>query len=261
MSPLDPGETGDLGHEIVRLGSADNFRDVTGPGYRAADGVALRPGVLYRSNELQLSHADAATLAGLGVSDVLDLREAAEVEAHPDAAVPGATWRHLPVEGVPLGDVADLPSREAAVEVMGRVYRELVEAPGARGAYADLLRTLAGGRAPQLFHCTAGKDRTGWAAALLLRLCGVAEETVRADYLRSNHVDGTRTKYLGLVREHLGEEKVEVYEAVMVVDLAYLAQADAAVARCFGGLEGYLREGLGLDDEVLAALRNRLRAA
>lgn len=260
MSPLDPGETGELGVELVRLGSADNFRDVAGPGHRTADGVPLRAGVLFRSNELQLSHGDVATLAALGVTDVVDLREAGEVEAHPDAVVPGAAWHHVPVEGIPMSEVVDLPSRAAAVQVMHDVYRAFVEQPGARAAYAALFRRIATAAGPLVFHCTAGKDRTGWAAAVLLRLCGVPEETVRADYLRTNDVDGTRAKYLGLVREHLGEEKVDVYEAVMVADLAYLAAADDALAGRYGDLHGYLVDGLGLAPAEVEALRERLLA-
>lgn len=257
--PVDPGETQDLRTEMLRLASADNFRDVAGDGYLAADGVRLRTGVLFRSNELQLSHGDAATVAGLGVVEVFDLRESIEVEAHPDIEVPGASWRHVPVEGIPMTEVADLPSVETALETMRRVYRGFVELPGARAAYADLFRAIAAGEAAQLFHCTAGKDRTGWAAAVLLRLCGVPEETVQADYLLTNEVDGTRHKYLGLIREHLGEDKVEVYEAVMVADLAYLAEADAAVAEHHGSLEAYVRDGLGLSEDEIAALVSRLR--
>jgi protein-tyrosine phosphatase len=81
--------------ELLRLGSADNFRDVagTGAGYRTRTGDRVRRGVFFRSNELQLTGPDAAALAGLGIAVIHDLRSAAEVEAHPDVVVPGATWR------------------------------------------------------------------------------------------------------------------------------------------------------------------------
>ncbi|GAA4123547.1 tyrosine-protein phosphatase [Nocardioides fonticola] len=259
--PVDPAETQDLRTEMLRLSSADNFRDVAGDGYLTEDGVRLLTGVLFRSNELQLSHGDAATVAGLGVTDVFDLRESIEVEAHPDIEVPGSRWHHVPVEGIPMTEVADLPSLEAALDTMHRVYRGFVELAGARAAFAELFRSIAASSTPQLFHCTAGKDRTGWAAAVLLRLCGVPEATVHADYLLTNEVDGTRHKYLGLIREHLGEDKVAVYEAVMVADLAYLAEADAAVAEHHGSLEAYVRDGLGLSDAEIAALVGRLRPA
>ena len=68
-----------LGEELVRLASADNFRDLTGPGHRTADGRALRPGLVYRSNELALTDDDAARVADLGVTTILDLRHADEI--------------------------------------------------------------------------------------------------------------------------------------------------------------------------------------
>lgn len=247
------------GEELARLASADNFRDVAGPGLRTAGGVPLRAGVLFRSNELALTDEDATTIAGLGVRAVYDLRDRHEVEAHPDVEVPGAVHEHLEVRGIPMDEVTALASVEAARAVMHRVYRGFVEHPGGRAAFAALLRRLAEGTDPQLFHCTAGKDRTGWAAALVLHVAGVAWPDVERDYLLTNQRSaGTRTKYLGLVREHLGEDKVEVYVQVMVADAAYLASAHDAALTGYGSLDGYLRAGLGLADAELERLRRRL---
>jgi protein-tyrosine phosphatase len=254
----------ELGEELVRLASADNFRDVAGPdtAYVAADGTPLRRGVAYRSNELQMSEADAATIAGLGVTDIYDLRTAHEVEAHPDAEVAGATWHHLEVGGIPMLELEHLSTREAADEVMRSVYRSFVESPEARAAFGQLLRHVAEERdGATLFHCAAGKDRTGWGAALLLHVAGVAEEVVMEDYLLTNTFSSaTREKYLGLVREHLGADKVEVYEVAMLVSEEFLREAYDAVAGSYGDLAGYLREGLGLEEETLTRLRARLRA-
>ena len=251
----------DFGEELVRLASADNFRDVTGPGtaYVAADGRPLRRGVLYRSNELQLTHSDAESLVRLGIGAIYDLRTGHEVEAHPDADVPGATWTHLEVKGIPMEAVGDLADRATAQEVMQRVYRGFVEIGGARDAFAALFRAAADGDRAALFHCTAGKDRTGWAAALLLHLAGVDDATILEDYLLTNSFSSaTREKYLGLVREHLGPDKVDVYERVMVADEAYLQAGYDAVTATYGDRLGYLRDGLGLDDRLLARLRDRM---
>jgi len=252
-----------LGEELVRLASADNFRDVTGPdaAYTAADGRPLRRGVAYRSNELQLSHTDVESLGLLGVGAIYDLRTDHEVEAHPDVEVPGAVWRHLEVKGIPMEAVSDLADRATAHDVMQRVYRGFVEIEGARSAFATLFRELADGNGPVLFHCTAGKDRTGWASALLLHLAGVSDETILEDYLLTNTFSsGTREKYLGLVREHLGADKVDVYERVMVADEAYLQAGYDAVTAAYGDRLGYLRDGLGLDGPTLDRLRDRMLA-
>lgn len=249
----------ELGEELVRLASADNFRDVAGPGYPTADGHRVRRGVLFRSNELTLTDEDADALAALGITAIFDLRDAHEIEAHPDAPVPGSTWQHIEVKGIPMEAVATLASREQGLAVMGEVYRGFVEKEGGRAAFGTLLHEIAVGQGPQLFHCTAGKDRTGWASVLLLHLAGVAPETILEDYLTTNTISSaTRTKYLGMVREHLGPDKVEVYETVMVADADYLQQAYDAVDATYGSLDAYLADGLGLAPDTLAALRARL---
>lgn len=180
---------------------------------------------------------------------------------HPDAPVPGATWEHLEVKGIPMDSVATLADRDQASEVMREVYRGFVMHAGAREAFAALFTRLAESEAPQLFHCTAGKDRTGWASMLLLHLAGVGEEAILDDYLLTNTVStATRDKYLALVREHLGADKVPVYERVMVADADYLQAGYDAVAASYGSLSGYLRSGLDLSESTPARLRRRLVA-
>jgi protein-tyrosine phosphatase len=250
-----------LGEELLRLSSADNFRDVAGPdtAYADADGTPLRRGVVYRSNELQLTDEDAETIAGLGVTAVYDLRTTHEVEAHPDVEVPGAAWTHVEVVGIPMLELENLDSPEAAEAVMRSVYRSFVEVPEARAAFATLLRHIADADRATLFHCAAGKDRTGWAAVLLLHVAGVDEATILEDYLLTNSFStATRDKYLALVREHLGEDKVPVYEMAMVVREDYLQEAYDAADAAYGSVDGYLRDGLGLTDDELGRLRGRL---
>jgi len=250
-----------LPEELVRLASADNFRDVAGPGagHPTRDGGHVRRGVYFRSNELQLTDVDAGSLTDLGITRIHDLRGRLEVEAHPDVTVPGATWQHVEVSGIPVEMVSELDDATAAVRVMGEVYDAFVRSPQARESYAVLLSDLATEPVPQLFHCTAGKDRTGWAAALLLEIAGVDRDTILADYLLTNDVSSTtREKYLALIAEHLGADKVEVYEPTMIVQASYLQTAYDTVAELYGDVDGYLRDGLGLSEDVLERLRSRL---
>lgn len=248
-----------FGEDLVRLASADNFRDLTGPGHRTADGRALRPGLVYRSNELALTDEDAARVTDLGVTAILDLRHADEIDAHPDTEVAGAAWEHLEIPGIPMEEVSSLDDPEQAEEVMHDVYRGFVRHAGAREAFATLLTRIATAEDPLVFHCTAGKDRTGWAAVLVLGICGVPDDAMLDDYLSTNRVSTrTREKYLAMVREHLGADKVEVYERVMVADERYLAAGLDAAAEDFGSVDGYLASGLGLGDDTLDSLRSRL---
>lgn len=117
--PILQGAT-DRSHELLRLASADNFRDVAGPGHPTRDGTRVRGGVFYRTNELQLTEADAASLAGLGIRAILDLRGQPEVDAHPDVEVPGATWEHVEVSSIPTEMGEGLVDSDAAHRVCGR---------------------------------------------------------------------------------------------------------------------------------------------
>jgi protein-tyrosine phosphatase len=244
--------------ELLRLASVDNFRDVAGPGYAGADGRALRTGVFYRSNELRLSGEDHAALSGLGLTGIIDLRADLEIERHPDPPVPGATWRHFDVIGIPMEQVAALQTRAEAVDLMDRVYSGFVESAKSRAGFGGVLRVLAEG-GPQVFHCTAGKDRTGWVAALLLHVAGVPDEVVESDYLLTNELTASsRARVEAEISSHLGEHGLEIFEPTLVADREYLASAYASVEQVYGDRDTYLRDGLGLDDAVLDRLRDLL---
>lgn len=247
------------GDEILRLASADNFRDVAGPGYATLDGARVRRGVFYRSNELRLHDDDLHALGALGLRAVIDLRSELEIERHPDVDIPGATWHNFDVSGIPMGEVAELRDRRSAVELMDRVYTSFVQSEDARAEFGAMFRQLATG-GPQLFHCTAGKDRTGWAAALLLHLAGVDDPTIESDYLLTNALTGSsRARVEAEITSTLGADHVEVFEPTLVADVEYLRSGYAAVQEAYGDRAAYLRDGLGLDDATITTLRDLLR--
>lgn len=245
-----------------RLASVDSFRDVAGsPGLRTAEGDRLRQGILYRSGELQPSPADILTLTGLRLRAIHDLRVPDEVAAHPDAVLPGAAWESFPVPGIPVDEVLELPDEAAAVAMMERMYRGFVEDPGSRRSLGAMLTRIAVTEGPQLIHCTSGRDRTGWAVALLLHLAGVPDEQILEDYLAAD--DGaraTRAWYFTLVESGRGPAMVPVFERVLTADETYLATSYLAVARSYGSLETYLSAGLGLSAQTLDQLRLLLRS-
>ncbi len=220
--------------EFLRLGSADNFRDVAGPGYPTADGRRLRRGVFYRSNQLRLSEADHGTVSGLGLRAVLDLRSKPEIDLHPDVEVPGAAWHNFDVSGIPMEQVAELRDRQSAVVLMDDVYRGFVDDERVRTEFGELFIQLATG-GPQLFHCTAGKDRTGWVAALLLHVAGVDDATIDSDYLLSNsRTAGSRARIEAEIAEHAGADHLDAFEPTLVVDVEYLRSGYDAITRTYG---------------------------
>jgi protein-tyrosine phosphatase len=238
-----------VGANAVELVGAKNFRDVGG--YPTADGHTVRTGVVYRSNKLsELTDADLQSLAGLGVTVDVDLRNVVERHDEPDRVPAGARYQVADVISLSHGlrfhgnATVTLAKALAAGLFNGSenlaqsiAYPFMVDFVGADYAFGDLLRAVAGNASGALvFHCTAGKDRTGWGTAILLSLLGVPRATVESDFLLSN--------------EKLGDPKA--------VELSWLRAAFGEVDHLYGSMEAYARQGLGLDDATLAALRTRL---
>jgi protein-tyrosine phosphatase len=242
-------------------------------GHPTRDGRRVRTGLLYRSADLsRIARRDAAALARLGIRTVYDLRSAGERLAQPDRLPPGSAYVVADVLGDAPGmtpaEFATLFEDPAAARAAlggGRsatffvdAYRGFVRLDSARAAFRHLYVDLAGGaRTPALFHCTTGKDRTGWAAAALLVLLDVPDDAVMEDYL----VSGPRL--LPLVRP-----VVEAFAArggdpellwpLVGVRPEYLEAALDEVRRLFGSMEGYFAEGLGLDAPTREVLRGML---
>lgn len=247
-----------------------NLRDVGGQS--TSDGRRVRTEVLFRSGQLDAAQSTAA-LTDLGIGVVVDLRGADEVAVAPDVVPDGVDLVHLDVlagsrERIAT-HLADLLTHPALVEETLRsgvvqehyraTYRNLVLLDSAQDAYAELFDRLANDGRPALFHCTAGKDRTGWAAAALLDLLGVDEATVTADYLRSSEpVLASFRPVFDRFAEVGGDPSVLV--PVFAVTEEYLDAARGAVTEQFGDVEGWFRDGLELSADVVRQLRARLIA-
>ncbi len=255
---------------VPQIPGVTNLRDAGG--HRTVDGRRVRSGVLYRSGQLDHSGDEAmAALQSLGLGVVFDLRTEVERAALPDVVPTGVEVQHLDVLAGATSSVAthleDLFSDPAAAEAVLRsgditqhylsTYRDLVTLESARASYRRMFAALAARNDVALFHCTAGKDRTGWAAAVLLSLLGVDDTTVTEDYLLSSApVVASFQPYIDRFAEAGGNPDLLV--PVFCVEPAYLDAARDQVHIVFGSIEGYFRDGLGLDATVLEALRARL---
>jgi protein-tyrosine phosphatase len=237
----------------ISLFGATNFRDLGG--YAADAGRIVRRFRLLRSDHLgNLVPQDLARLAerlGHGVR-VLDLRGVTERETAA-CAIPTATVHSLPIEPTivqKLADLLDAGHRVTAadtVALMKETYRNFVRENTPRFA-ALFAHVLEQQDAPLVFHCTAGKDRTGFAAALILRSLGVSEADVMRDYLLTNE----RLAMPDASRHGLTPE---VGAVLWRVQPEFLQAALEAVQADYGGLEGYFREGLGLRGAERARLK------
>ncbi|WP_327680041.1 tyrosine-protein phosphatase [Kitasatospora sp. NBC_00458] len=239
----------------LHLASAPNFRDAGG--YRTTDGHWVRTGVVYRSGDLsKLTDQDLAKLRRLGIRTVFDLRTPAEQKSAPDRVPAGATAVSANVLGVADTGAFNVTTPQAAVQVMVDAERTMVSADSARTAYRSVLNSLVERDDENvLFHCTAGKDRTGWASAALLTALGVPRETVEADYLASNTY---RAAEIAATLAQLPPAYQAVYKPLLDVRPEYLNAGFDEVGKRFGSFDGYLRSGLGLDQRDLRDLRSQL---
>lgn len=249
------------GHQrLLPLQGGQNFRDLGG--YRTADGRTVRWGVLFRSGSMHfLTAADYAYLERLGIRTVCDFRStgerATEPVSWPAAAAPNVLAddyvQDLKRSGLTAG-TSPATADEARAK-MTRLYPELLAQ--FNGQYRRMFAELLAGRAPLAFNCSAGKDRTGVAAALLLTALGVPRGTVIEDYLLTNRyfdpkkvVGSANSASQGLQRMPPG-----VVHAYMAADRAYIEAAFRVIDGHRGGAAGYLRDELGLTRADLAKLR------
>jgi protein-tyrosine phosphatase len=237
------------------LASDPNLRDIGG--YRTTDGQWVQMGVVYRSQALSLTAADLAAVDTLGITDDYDLRTSAEIAAAPDVVPAGATYLNLNVLGTASVGSGSVTSAVQAQEYMEEMEQEFVTGTTERTAFGTLLTDIADSSGAQLYHCTAGKDRTGWATAVILTLLGVPAKTVMSDYLLSN------TYYYDspAVQAELSALPVAesaLYEHLLDVEPAYLQAGLDQVDASYGSMYNYVHQGLGLSSETIAKLRHRL---
>ncbi|MFV0680777.1 tyrosine-protein phosphatase [Ottowia sp.] len=238
-------------HRSLHLEGASNFRDLGG--YRGADGRVVRWRRLFRSDHLAgLTVADTQAVQGLGVTRTFDFRGQAE-RAAVAYDLPGAQQVPLPIEPTVMYRLKDLlesgqtVTPAMTVELMQHTYRAFVTDNAAR--FATLFEHLLDKDEPLVFHCTAGKDRTGFAAALILLALGVERSVVMQDYLLTNELYRMPTL-------EGGRTSPEVLHVLWRVQADFLDAALDAVERGHGGVDQYLAQALG----VGAAERRQLQA-
>ncbi|MFG2709658.1 tyrosine-protein phosphatase [Streptomyces goshikiensis] len=257
----------------IPLQGTVNVRDLGG--YRTWTGGKVRQGLVYRSDALsKLTAADVTTVAGLGLTKVVDFRIPMELQYDGADRLPaGLTPTSRPVSDLGLyatlvgaissGDPVQqerMLGGGRAEAYMRDIYRTFVTSPENRAQFAATLREIAdGGQGPLLYHCTSGKDRTGWLSYVLLRALAVPEDTAERDYLASNTFRGA---YDAQVRAGLKQsgrmQNPDLLIPLQEVRADYLDSATARMEADFGGFYGYLTDGLGLDLRTLAKLQAKL---
>ena len=255
-----------LGFEKLR-----NTRDLGG--MRTSDGRVIAPGRLIRSGALAgLTEQDRAALGAL-VRTVIDLRSDSECAEKPDSDIPGAEYVRLPIiDDLSAGVTRDKSSDEEAFamlvndpggsrDYLRRLYRTFVVSDGPLSRYSRFVRMLLEpGKRAVLWHCTAGKDRAGIAAAIVEELLGVAREDIVADYLMTNvYLEEDVRELVTMLKRQLGADSEEAETAMRHMfgaEREYIGSFYDAVEERFGGFRGFAREGLRLSDGDIAALKD-----
>jgi protein-tyrosine phosphatase len=239
----------------MRLGSSSNFRQVG-----AEAGVPLQH--LFRSDHLgALDEGDAAQIRALGVSRVLDFRGAQERTAAA-CRLPKVSVHSLPIEPTIVQKLTDLVAAGHSLSGgdvsshMEDTYRGFVRHNTPR--FAEFFAHLLASNEPTVFHCTAGKDRTGMTAALLLSVLGVDDETVLDDYeLSTIHWSEHRIALLRPSFERAGID-IERFRPLFVAPRLAMSSLLTALRDTHGGAERYLVDAGGMDPGAIEELRRLL---
>lgn len=246
---------------FIRMDGGRNFRDLGG--YRTSDGHTVKRGVVYRSGSLgSLTPQGQETLSGLHIASIIDLRSTDE-RSHDsnDLAAKFGQGYWTRDYGMSHGDMTKIfsssgaPTAESMKAMMSQVYRTLPKEQAA--SYRELFARLAAGKEPLVVNCTAGKDRTGIATALILTALGVPYETVKQDFLLSNDAPGMDS-LTGALPGPLAKLPPEVLKPLTGVEPEYLDTAFVQIKQDYGSVENYLQKELAVGPNEIAALRRNM---
>lgn len=245
--------------QFVTIDGVRNFRDLGG--YRTADGHTVRRGLLYRSGALGgMTQRGRAEFARLGVGSIIDLRSAAERQHLPEDWLGGRRtvyWtRDYSMGGTDPAHPISMPRTPEGIRTL--MYGAYATIPKQMApSYRELFTRLIAGRGAVVFNCTAGKDRTGIGAALVLHALGVPYATIREDFLLSNVGMDAAT-----LRKSLPADLAALPDEALVpmagVEGGYIDTTFTQLRKDYGSIDGYLQKELGIGPREIAQLRRRM---
>ena len=256
-------------NRTIALEGQKNFRDLGG--YKTADGrQQVRWGRLYRSGSLaRLTDEDYKTLTPLGIATVVDLRSTAERASEPTvwrAGEPELLSKAYTSKGeAALMGILRTPDAtpDKVRQAMIGFYRQMPDQFADQ--YSEIFHHLSAFNAPLLFHCTAGKDRTGLGSALILTVLGVPRDQVIADYVLTEKAGdfrgapspaataGTKDPY-----DYMRSVQSDLIRPLMRADPAYLEAALDQIDKDYGSVQAYVNRKLGVSNTEIALLRSKL---
>ena len=242
----------------LALQGAANFRDLGG--YKTTDGKTVKWGKIYRSADIsKLTDADLAVLKEKKITYDVDLRGHQEAEKQPDRVNPGTDYILCPAGSDSLGnwmkELAAAP-KNSGDSIMGVYYGNTKYLTDRYKPFFGKLLAMPADQS-LVFHCTAGKDRTGIAAALFLYSLGVPYKTIVADYTATNYyLNATAQRSIkGMVgMMHMDEQTAR---SMMAAKKQYLDATFAAINAKYGSVDNFIKDQLGLNNKELKVLKSK----
>jgi len=243
-----------------------NFRDLGG--IKTICGRKIRGKRLLRSAQpVGLLKTDIEKLREHDLKMIIDFRTMWEVTAEPVDEIADVTYTHLDIMGENSAQAADprywvgvfQKDPASVITEFTKTYQEFATSPSSMAGYSAFIKAcIAAREGAVLFHCAAGKDRTGFAAALLLKILGVADEGIFEDYMQTKIYQDERRDFhtLNAKKQGFTDEQIAAMEEVFGIQTNYLTAAIKAAEEKFGSFENYVAQGLGLTPDDIELLKD-----
>lgn len=237
-----------------------NFRDIVDT---VVAGGYLKLGYFYRSGEISSLNPQQISFLknDCQLDSIFDFRSQNEVAKDPDTKIPGTRYFKDDILADQTTNGASLAGMFAngghIRDAMLKTYEQIVLSDSAQAGYREFFNEIIQSRKPTLFHCFAGKDRTGFAAAVILKMAGASDEAIMKDYLLTNELrKAANAKLLEQFKQEVNEQQLHNLSVALVVDQDYLLHAEETIKQNFGSFAGYLKSGLKLDNGYVNEFRH-----
>lgn len=250
-------QVADSAKRKVNLQGAVNFRDLGG--YTTKDGHHVKWRKIYRSADMsKLTDADLAELRARNIAYDVDLRGTQESAQAPDKLNPGTDYILLPAGSDNINWASEMSKLKGyqADSLMIAFYSNTDPFTARYKPFFDKLLGLPEDKS-LVFHCSAGKDRTGMGAALLLYALGVPYNTIVDDYLASNYYRRNENAKLTAQMMQFMKVDEQVAKSMAGVKKEYIDATFAGISKKYGSVDNFLRDQIGLDNKKMALLRKK----
>lgn len=250
---------------VLPLEGVHNFRDYGG--YAASGGGRVKHGLLWRSGEHGGANAgDLAAIGALELATVYDLRGNAERANNPCRRPEGFAAEVIFHDGETAGLALHVEAAKGVIDAAGaraameRLYQDIAFRPNLVPVLRRYFSGLAERDGASVVHCLAGKDRTGFAVAMLHHALGVHRDDIMADYMLTNvagNIDRRIAAGAAGIRARHGAISEATMRTLMGVEAGYLDASFAAIAQRYSSIDSYLAEVLGVGEAERAVLAER----